>query len=49
MLCVDCEEHGVLTVRHIGDVAVSEGDAVGLSFREGHLQFFGEAGRRIAG
>ncbi len=49
MLYVDCGELGVLTVRHIGDVAVTEDDVVGLSFDEGHLHFFGEKGRRIAG
>ncbi|MEO1092938.1 MAG: sn-glycerol-3-phosphate ABC transporter ATP-binding protein UgpC [Pseudomonadota bacterium] len=48
MLFVDCDGLGLVTVRHVGDVALGAGDAVGLVFADDKLHLFDEHGSRVA-
>ena len=47
MLYVECAGLGVLTVRHVGDVALKPGEAVGLAFDETRLHFFDAQGAAL--
>jgi len=47
MLFVDCENLGLLTVRHIGDTSVQVGQRIGLHFDEHQTHFFDAAGMTL--
>ena len=40
MLYVDCDQLGILTVRHVGDIKVQPGEKIGLRFDESRVHFF---------
>ncbi|MCY4151783.1 MAG: ABC transporter ATP-binding protein [Aestuariivita sp.] len=44
MLFVQCDQLGLLTVRHVGDTDVRAGQRVGLQFDESRTHFFNQAG-----